>query len=160
MNKQELLDKLTTERALILETLDRVPEEEIGKRGVVGDWSVKDILSHLNYWEAELIKLLWQAQQGQTPTTIHFGKKSADELNEEWYENARERPIDRILADFEAIRKQTIRRVSQFSENNLNSDEAYHWLKGYPLWTWIANDTYEHEREHREQIESWLEENK
>ena len=36
--------------------------------GVVGQWSLKDILVHLTLWEAELVTLLFQARQGQKPS--------------------------------------------------------------------------------------------
>ena len=72
MTKDELLDALEEERENFMEAIAGLSDEELEQPGASGEWSVKDVLSHLSMWEAELIKLLWQARKGQKPTTIHF----------------------------------------------------------------------------------------
>ncbi len=156
MTKEELLDILDKSREEFMDSIDELSDETLEQPGVVGEWSIKDLMVHLSLWEAELIKLLWQARQGQKPTTIHFMPATDDEINARWYEETRERPLDRVLDDFEAVRRQTIRRVGSFSEKDLNDTQRYPWQKGVPLWKWIANDSFEHEKEHLEQIKTWL----
>jgi hypothetical protein len=155
MNKDEILDALEDEREKFLEAIDGLSDEDMQAPGVVGEWSIKDILSHLNAWEAELVRLLWQAKGGQRPTTVHFSDLSVDERNAQWHEANRARPLERVLADFEAVRKQTLRRVDEFSDEALNDPQRYPWLKGYPLWEWVANDSFKHEAEHAAQIMEW-----
>ncbi len=125
--------------------------------GVIDDWSVKDILAHVTMWEAELVKLLFQARQGRKPTTVHFSKVSVDERNEKWHLQNRDRPLDRVLDDFHGVRKQTIRQVKSFSDRELSAPNRYPWLEETPLWKWIAIDSFEHEAEHAAQIQEWQE---
>jgi hypothetical protein len=54
------------------------------------------------------------------------------------------------------VRKQTIRRVSEFNDQDLNDLKRFPWLKETPLWQWIANDSYAHEEEHADAIREWL----
>ncbi|HEX7973077.1 MAG TPA: ClbS/DfsB family four-helix bundle protein [Anaerolineales bacterium] len=137
MNKDEIMDALEDEREKFLDAIDGLPDEALQEAGVVGDWSIKDVMAHLIAWETELIKLLWQAQQGQKPTSAHFGSTSMDDLNAAFYQETRDRPLDRVMADFQAVRKQTSRRVDAFSDADLNNPQRYPWLDGRPLWSWV-----------------------
>jgi hypothetical protein len=159
MNKQELIAALKKSRQEFIKSIENIPEEDIQKPGVVGEWSIKDLLAHLNLWEAELIKLLWQVQQETKPTTAHFENKNVDTLNQVWYQENQERPLEMIMSDFRGIRSQTIRRVEAFHEMDLTNPKRYPWLKNQPLWKWIADDSFDHEAEHLEQIKKWKAEN-
>lgn len=157
MEKEEIKGRLVESHEDFMEAIEGLTEEQMQEPGVSDSWSVKDIMFHISNWEAELVKLLWQAKQGQKPTTVHFSNKSVDELNQAWYEEAKNRPLDRVMADFQAVRRQTIRRVDSFSEKDLNDPKRYPWLDDHPLWTWIAQDSFDHEAEHIEDIENWRE---
>lgn len=155
MNKGEVLTALDEGREKFLEIIEGLSEAEMVEAGVVGDWSVKDIMAHLSRWEAELVKLLWQARQGQKPTTIHFSSLEVDEVNSQWHREMRDRPLERVLDDFHGVRTQTIRRVEAFSDKDLTDPKRYAWLDGSPLWAWIKADSFGHESEHAEQIQKW-----
>ena len=94
-------------------------------------------------------------QQGQPPSTAHFAK-DYDIINEQWYQEHRERPLERILPDFNGVRQQTIRRLEGFSDSDLNDPQRYSWLKDAPLWQWIAASTFKHEEKHLATIQAWL----
>lgn len=155
MTKDELLDALEEERENFMETIAGLSDEELEQPGAAGDWSVKDVITHLSMWEAEMIKLLWQARQGQKPTTIHFTPFKRDEVNQQWVQETRERPLERVFDDFESVRRQTIRRVEAFTEKDLNDPQRYPWLKGRPLSEWISADSFRHDAEHAAQIQAW-----
>lgn len=153
MKKNELISALEESHKEIMDQIAGFSEQELTELETADGWSVKDILAHLVRWEAELIKLLWQLNQGQRPTTVHFTGASVDETNDRWLVEDRERPLERILADFNGIRRQTIRRVETFSEGELNDQQRFRWLQGKSLAEWVAEDTFEHDREHLNQLE-------
>ncbi|MEW5871743.1 MAG: ClbS/DfsB family four-helix bundle protein [Chloroflexota bacterium] len=157
MTRDEILDALEDMREKFLEALEDLSDEALQEPGVFADWSIKDILYHLSMWEAELVKLLWQAAQGQRPTTAHFSGSPTpvDQINADWLEKGRERPLELVWQDFEAVRKQTSRRVEAFSDEDLNDPQRYPWLQGRSLWEWVAGDSYEHEEEHLADIRAW-----
>jgi hypothetical protein len=155
MEKEKLLSALTTGRADFLTAIQGLSDQEMQNPGVVEQWSVKDILVHLTRWEAEIIKLLWQAKQGITPTTVHFSPTSVDDLNEIWYKESQTRSLKIVMDDFLGVRKQTVRRVEEISQSVLIDPQQYAWLNGKQLWEWIAVDSFEHEAEHGEQIRAW-----
>jgi len=156
MNKKELLVALEDSHERVAEAIAGLSEQEMLMTGVVGEWSVKDLLAHLSRWEAELVKLLWQARQGLQPTTILNSPISFDEINARWYQEDQERPLERILADFHGAREQTIRRLESFNDEDLENPQRFAWLKGEELWAWVASDSFEHDLEHLQQLQQWL----
>jgi hypothetical protein len=161
MNQDEILDALEDERENFLEAIDGLSEEALLEPGVVGDWSIKDILFHICMWETELVKLLWQAAQGLPPSSVFFTGDSVDDINAAWTAEGQARTYDQVWDDFQGVRKQTIRRLSAFSNKDLNDPERYTWLKDnpmikdHPLWFWIAESSFGHEKEHAAQIKEW-----
>ena len=155
MNKKDLLALLEDSHERILEAIDGLSTEEMSEPGVIDNWSVKDILAHLTRWEAEVIKMLWQARQGMQPTSLLNQPHSVDEVNALWREEDQTRSLERILEDFHGVRNQTIRRLEFFTDKDLNDPARYPWLGGQPLWEWVAGDSFQHDEEHLEQLRSW-----
>ena len=158
MQKQEILNHLETSREQFLDLLEGLPDEAYLKPGVVGEWSIKDILAHLSRWEAELVKLLWQVKSGQSLNSLHFSKNlNVDEQNATWLKEARSRSLERVLGDFHAVRNQTLLRVESFSEKEIIEPGHFPGLKGKALLDFLSGDSYDHEDEHKAEIKSWLE---
>ncbi len=155
MNKDDLIVAITDERAKFMSSIDGLSPEDMQKPGVVGNWSVKDILSHISLWEAELVKFLWLSHQGQTPNSLQLTVSSVDAVNARWYNENRNRPLDRILDDFQNVYKQCLLRIEAFLDKDLTDPQRYTWQKGRALWEWIAEDTFRHEAEHGAQIQAW-----
>ena len=120
MDKTELLEALEDDRLEMMEMVKDLSDETLLEPGVIGEWSIKDILEHLSHWEGQIVTLLFQAQRGMAkPTTAHFSAESVEELNQRWYAAGKERPLEMVWQDWEGVRKQTIRRVSDFSDKDL-----------------------------------------
>ncbi len=54
-SKVELLKDIQVEHARLDKMLSTLTAEEMIRPGVVGDWSVKDVLAHLAAWEQLLL---------------------------------------------------------------------------------------------------------
>src|SRR4030067_375692 len=100
MNKTEIIAKLEGGREQFLDAIEGLSEDDLQQPGVMGEWSVKDILVHVARGEPELVKWLWQASQGQKPTNALVSSTSVDELNARWYQESRARPLRLVLEDF------------------------------------------------------------
>ncbi len=157
VDKKELLETLEDSRQEMLEMLEDLPDEALVQPGVTGEWSIKDILAHLTYWEGQIVTLIFQVQRGMAkPSTAHFSPEPVDAVNQRWYESGKDRPLEMIWQDWVSVRKQTIRRVNELSETDLSDPKKYAWSKGKPLCEWILGDTVEHEEEHGDAIREWL----
>lgn len=156
MKKEDLIDRLSSSRAELEACLEDLSDEQYLIPGASGERSVKDLLAHLTIWEAQLITLLFRSGLGRKPDTAHFSNEPRDTLNERWRAQHRDRPLEKVIEDFEGIRNQTIRRVEALSDTDLNNPNRFPWLGGKPLWEWVLRDTVEHETLHRKEIEVWL----
>ena len=156
MKKSEILTALDETREKFLDSIDGLTDEQLQEPGITGEWSVKDLMAHMARWEAELVKLLWQARGGQRPTTFHFTQTSVDDTNARWSREFNSLSLEQVLDDFHGVRTQTLRRVEALNDKDLTDPHAFPWAKGFPLWKWIASDSYEHEAEHTAQIREWL----
>ena len=155
MNKNELLDALEDGREAFLDLLDDIPQEDWEQPGVMQEWSIKDILYHLTMWEAELVKLLWQISQEQPPANALVSKVSDDERNAQWFVQSQNRSLERVVQDYQGVRKQTIRRLKEIPDKTLSDARRFPWLKNEPLWKWIAESSFLHEAEHAGAIQNW-----
>jgi len=155
LSKTEILKALKDGRVQFLSTIEGLSEEDMQRPTSMSGWSIKDILVHLTMWEAELVKLLWQASQGIKPETAHFYKESINEINQKWHEENLSRSLIRVLDDFKGVRKQTIRHLEVFTEDELGNSERFPWLNGLSLGEKVASSSYKHEAEHESQIRSW-----
>ena len=156
MEINELLKALEDSREQFMTLIEDLADEDMQLPGVVGEWSIKDILIHISRWEAELVKLLWQVQQNQKPSSLLLNNVNVDEINDRWYQESQSRPLGRVLDDFESVRLQTMLRVEDLSDRELTDQKRYPWLHGDSLWMWIAGNSYEHDAEHAENIRIWL----
>jgi uncharacterized damage-inducible protein DinB len=149
---------MESSRRELLDAIAGLSDEELLEPGVVGEWSVRDVLQHISLWEAELVKLLVHVQQRRRPTGDRFaGKIDIDALNARWHAETKDRPLDSVQADFAAVRQQTQRRLNEVGEADLANAKLVPWLKGRPLWQWVFEDTAEHDHEHAAQIRAWRE---
>ncbi len=155
MDKDAIMDALEDEREKFMDAIDGLTEAQMTEPGVSGDWSVKDIIYHLSMWEAELVRLLWQAAHNEKPTAAQVIGGPVDATNAAWHAQGKDRPLERALDDFIGVRKQTVRRVEALPEKDFEDPGRYPWLNDRPLWEWIASDSFEHESEHAEQIRQW-----
>lgn len=154
MNQDELRTSLEESRADFLRAIEGLSSEEILEPGVVGEWSVRDVIQHLSIWEAEAIQLTVHVRRGLRPPSERF-KLAPDVLNAKWHAATRNRPLARVLNDFHGVRKQMLRQVAELADSDLTRPPTLPWMKGRPLGDWIAGDTFLHEREHTQEIRAW-----
>ena len=153
MTRDEVVAALKDSRAQMEAALAGLSAAQMVDPGVVGDWSVKDLLSHLTVWEAEMVTALARSRQGKTPALSGWTEAEVDALNAKWYKENKNRPLDPVLADFHGVRKQTLRQVEALSDKELAAPAA--WLKNRALFEFIKGDSFEHEAEHMAQIKEW-----
>jgi len=121
--------------------------------GVVGLWSVKDILAHLSAWESEVVTALNQVQNKRIPSILRI--EDIDEWNDEQYRINLRRPLEVIQGDFEGVHKMLGRMIQDFDERSLLDNRKYSWMEGEPLWYLVEENVTLHEREHADSIRAW-----
>jgi uncharacterized protein (TIGR03083 family) len=154
MTKQALLKRIQQERAAFEAACAGLTPEQMTAAGAMGEWSVKDILGHIAMWESRLVTILYSNERGVPPKMLH-GQASVDKVNAESFAEQRERPLDRVLADFHAVHTQLLKRLDSLTDRDLSDPKRFKWMEGEPLEKLVAGDTFEHYAEHRAMIEAW-----
>ncbi len=155
MHKPDILKELGDARAELMDALEALSPEQLHVSGVVGIWSVKDILAHIAAWESELVTALSQAQSGRMPAMIQV--EDIDEWNLEQYHVNADRPLEAILSDLSGVHKALLHIIQDFDERSLIDNRRYVWMEGEPLAYLIEESAYLHEREHADEIRRWRE---
>lgn len=159
MNKQQLIANIQAERARLNAVLAQVPAERMTEAGVAGDWSVKDIIAHLAVWSSRAVTLLFQAERGGKLQLPQSNSADWQDVNAQDYDAQKDRPLDRVLADFHGAHAQLIKRLQAWpDESALFQMGRFPALKSGPLASYVWGDSGEHDAEHRAQIEDWLKE--
>ncbi|MFN4294522.1 MAG: ClbS/DfsB family four-helix bundle protein [Thermoflexales bacterium] len=157
MSKAELISRIESERRALEETLARIPAEDMLAEGVVGWWSVKDVLAHIAMWYSRAVTLLFQAERGGALQLPRSNATDWSDINARDYASQKDRPLDRIQADFHGAHQQLIKRLNAWAdEAALFDPRRYPALKGRALADYLWDYTGGHSAEHRAQIESWL----
>lgn len=142
---EDLLDALDAARERTLIALEMLSDEALVAPGVVGRWSVADLLSVLTAWDAEVVTGLLRLQQGKPPEKLLTALADPNRYNAARYEDAQGRDLDVIFEDFQGARMHLEEWLGELSERALTDPRHYKSLGGTSLGKFIARATYEHE---------------
>jgi len=157
LSLRELMTNIESERSQLMATLNRLTGEQMLHPGVVGAWSVKDILAHIAMWYARAVTLLFQAERGRPLELPRSNASDWADVNTQEYRSQKDRPLSRVLDDFDAAHRQLLRRLEAWrDEAALFDARRYPLLRGRSLAEVVWDYTGAHSAEHRAQIEAWL----
>lgn len=158
MNKQQLLDALTTTRARWDALLEEAGEDRLTEPGVIGHWSLKDLVAHLTWAERETVSILRQrALVGVTEDSLRLWRMSHDERNEILYEQNRDRSLSEILAESGDVHRDLVAAVKDLSEEDLHDPSRFQGMPAEWIpWQVIAANSFRHVRHHIEEVRAWL----
>jgi hypothetical protein len=156
--KAELLGNLRAEHNALAQTLGTLTPEQMTQGGVHGegveDWSVKDILSHITWWEQSIFG--WLGREQAVPReALPAGNLSEDESNRFIFEQTRALPLSDVLANFERSYTALYQAIEVASEEQITRGRPSD-PDGSPLWEIIPGNSYEHYRVHHDAIRAWL----
>jgi uncharacterized protein (TIGR03083 family) len=157
MDKASILNELRSKYAALEAILAPLDEAQLTTPGVIGGWSIKDILAHVTAWHHRLLAWLHAAGHNEEPTISGpNSEEEMDRLNEQFYQENKFRPLADVLGDFRSSYLQIVEAVQAMPEEDLIDPRRFAWLDGDSLRQLVAGDTYDHYEEHRQQIEEWL----
>ncbi len=154
-HKQALLDDLRAARRDWDALLEPMTEADMLTPGVVGDWTIKDMVSHLSFWEARPVKWLEAARQATTPEPSAAPKDlSEDDLNAWIQARYRDDALKDVLNASRAIHDAVVKNVTEMSAADL-VEQKIEWLGGNSLADALPGNTLEHYRDHSATVRQW-----
>jgi hypothetical protein len=152
--KNALLKDIQSEHYRLDQLIADLSSEDMLRGGVVGDWSVKDILAHLTAWEQLFLNWYWCGLSGKSPEFAPAGIPTRL-LNQRFYEQFAGRQLEDVLADYLASYQEIIAVVREASQEELFSPGRYAWTGKYRLADYLAPNTANHYRWARQKILHW-----
>ena len=157
MNKAIMLELLKKERSKWESLLIQVQESRITEPSVVGQWSVKDIIVHITWYEKEAINLiktramigskLWELQTDQRNAVI-FNKNIKQHLHD-------------VLTESKSVFQQLVDEIQTLSDEDLVDPHQFAEMPSeFVPWKIIASNSYEHYQQHSPAIRKWLDKSK
>ena len=156
--KAELLEDIQVQRRRLQRSLDQLTRSDMLASGVVGKWSILDLLAHLAAWEQLFLSWYEAGLQGHVPgeAPVGMSKKAMDELNERIYVQNQARSLDEIQAEFQASYQQLWTSLQAISEEDMFAKGRYAWTRRFTLADYIAGNSCNHYRWARTQIQKFL----
>ena len=147
MDKQRLLNRLEQGWQAFCESFGGLSDSMLAEPGVAGQWSIRDVLSHVTTWEEEALKSLPLTLEGKPFPSYSTVYGSIDAFNAGEQERKREFSLDRVKHEAADTHERLMAFLASVSPS------AYHTNSRFmrPL----TQGTYEHYREHTRQIEEW-----
>jgi hypothetical protein len=154
----QLLEVMHTARSDWEALLADVGEARLTEPGVEGDWSIKDIVAHITYYESWVVDCLTAIQHGGPLPQPEFKGLEQDERNAIIYARNRGQPLADVLRDSQTSFNQSIDRVQRLRDKDLYDPEFTrpHGVE-WTLHDLIEGDAYEHYRDHTASVRAWLE---
>jgi hypothetical protein len=162
MNKNKFLHILRSERTQWEDLLSEVGISRMELTGAAGEWSVKDIVAHISAYEQGLVEWLRAASCGETVEFPVLDHPDLDYRNQLIYSVNRARTLEDVLQEAEEVFRELIQIVASLSEEELLDPDktawfvVHRWKEARPLWRCIADDSYNHYKQHVESVREWL----
>jgi len=142
---QELLDREQQAWDRFWATVERVPAGDRTREGVVGDWSVQDVVWHCARWSDYCGEHLDLMRTG--PWSDPFAVESDeywDRMNQDIADASKAMAWDDVVAGAEAGRERVRTAIAAFDEVDQVAE------------TWFAEETFTHYDEHAEHIAAFV----
>jgi len=117
--------------------------------GVTGDWSVRDIIAHVTWWEEEALTYLPLILAGGKPPRYSVTYGGIDAFNTRMTELKRGLSLSEVLQQQQDTHRRLIEFIQQAPEDQFIRETRFRRR--------LRLDTYGHYSEHAERIRQWRE---
>jgi uncharacterized protein (TIGR03083 family) len=153
MKKNEFMEMIRSARRGLDSMLAEFTRQQMEAPGSCEDWTIKDVIAHITWYEAEMVNVLKQ----HTLEGSEWWNLSLQERNAAIYAATRNESLQSVI-EKEAHAYQTMLDLLEaVDESALNAPAAF---AGMPTewqpWSVIASNTYEHYQDHIKQLKDCL----
>jgi DinB superfamily len=147
MKKQQLLAKLEQAWATFKASYAGLTDDQMMAPGVIGNWSVKDILAHISWWEEEAMTHLPLIAQGGRPPRYSVSYGGIDAFNALMTERKRGLELAEVLRQLDETHLRLVEYVSSVPEEQYAAETRFRHR--------LRLDTYGHYLDHARAIREW-----
>jgi hypothetical protein len=153
MTPQELLRQIRTHREALAALWGGLAEDLMDRRpGPQKDWSVKDLIAHITWWEGSVMEGVSRLMRGEKSRP----SEHQDRLNQRTYEDNKDRPLSDVLEAFDASGPRLEALVSSLTDEQLNALGYYPTYDGIALLPIIRAGTIGHYPAHFADLRAYI----
>jgi len=134
-----------------------VGEERMELPGAMGDWTFKDVASHLTAWRRRAIGRVAAAGRGEpvppSPWPADLGEDEDDPINAWIHDQTKDRPLPDVLADADLAYDDLVAAIQALRVDNTTDLQRRGWLGPNAL---VDFDPAGHLIEHEADVRRWL----
>ena len=157
MTGPRLASILNVERTRWNALLAEVNSNRMEVPGVEGEWSVKELVAHLSWYERAIVEGAQQVLRTGTFTRRRPAGMGLDEMNAQIAAESRARPASAVLAEADDVFKQLLVVIEACPQDILNDPRRLGLPGDMVPWMGVANNSYAHYRQHEAALRAWLE---
>jgi hypothetical protein len=151
---------LRTERVRWNALLAQVGADRMEVPGVEGEWSGKQLVAHLTWYEQGIVDGARQVAATGTFTRPRdrgpLAGLTLDERNDRIAAESRDRPLADVLAEADRTFEQLVRLIEAVPQDVLNDPHLLGLPDDLVPWMGVANNSYSHYRQHEGSLRAWL----
>jgi hypothetical protein len=155
--KPALLDEIQAEWELLEALLLELDEGQMLDANAQNGWSVKDVMAHITYWERLALDRLYAARDGRPIQIELVSSWDVDQINAQVYTANKDHPLDDVLAQTQEVHNELISVLEESDSTFIEGPLPFDWAEGTPVSQFVAENSCEHYKEHRQALERWIE---
>jgi hypothetical protein len=158
MTGARLADILKDERTGWNALLAAIPPERMEEPGADGEWSVKQLVAHLTWYEQVVVDAARQLFSTGVFSNERVGLRalSMDERNAVIAAEAQSRPLADVLAEADRVFAEMLALVAASPTDMLNDASRLGLPDDVAPWMRLANNSYAHYRVHEDSLRAWI----
>ena len=149
MTRDQLLARIETAWEAFHSSYAELSDECLREPGVVGDWSVKDLVAHVSWWEEEALTHLPHIMAGGRPPRYSVAYGGIDAFNALMAERKQELSLGTVLAQADDTHRRLLAFVETVPTDQITTETRFRRR--------LRLDTYSHYPIHTEAIRLWRE---
>ena len=147
MTRRQVLEKLASAWNDFTGSYAGLSEADLVKPGVIGAWSVRDIIAHVTTWEEEALKHLPSILEGGRPPRYSTTYGGIDAFNAQMTVRKAALSLSEVLGQQQEVHEQVIALVERVPEDLFLRETRFRRR--------LRLDTYSHYPKHAEAIRRW-----
>lgn len=153
---ERLCATLEQERADFMAALSSASAATLERKGLVGQWSIKNVLAHLAAWELVTVQVLSERlETGKTPEIMATINADQDAWNAFQVDEVEDLSPDDQLVEFEWTRSLLLQYLASLDDATLAKAKPWSGWDG-TVADYVLDAIAGHERTHAEQVRAAL----
>ncbi len=149
----QMLELMQSERKAWDALLGRLGEPRMELAGLEGDWSAKDLVAHITWFEREMVELI----QSRRLDGSDLWLLPQDARNATIYQEFKHIPLHEVLAESRLVFDDLLAATKTLSDDELTDPDRFtNMPPEWEPWRIIADNSYDHYRQHNQSLVAWI----